>query len=77
MVPKTFVLIMAQVNAMTAIFVLDYLDRLNDASQKCEAVLRRARIQGSWSCVSLNSGLERNKEEEEKQAWRRHPGPDS
>ena len=32
---------------------------------KCKAVLRRARIQGSYSCVSLNSRLESNKEQEE------------
>jgi hypothetical protein len=35
-------------------------------AQKCEAVLKRARIQGSWIFVSLNSRLESNKEEEEK-----------
>ena len=29
--------------------------------QKCEAVPSRARIQGSSTCASLNSGLERNK----------------
>ena len=34
-------------------------------SQKCEAVRRRARIQGSWTFVLLNSGLERDKEQEE------------
>ena len=33
-------------------------------SQKCEAVPRRARIWGSWTCVSLHSRLESNKEEE-------------
>jgi len=32
-------------------------------SQKCEAVPRRARIQGSWNFESLNSRLESNKEE--------------
>ena len=35
------------------------------SSQKCEAVPRRARIQGSLTRVSLNSRLDRNKEEEE------------
>jgi len=34
-------------------------------SQKCAAVPRRARIEGSKTCVSLNSRLESNKEEEE------------
>ena len=38
-------------------------------SQKCEAVPRRARISGSYTFLSLNSGLESNKEEEED-----HPG---
>ena len=33
---------------------------------KCEAIPRRARIQGSQTFVSLNSSLESNKEEEEK-----------
>ena len=33
--------------------------------QKCAAVPRRARIQGSWSCVSFSSRLESNKEGEE------------
>ena len=32
-------------------------------SQKCAAVPRRARIEGSYSFVSLNSRLESNKEE--------------
>jgi len=31
--------------------------------QKCEAVPRRARIEGSYTCASLNSRLESNKEE--------------
>jgi len=31
----------------------------------CEAVSRRDRIQGSQACLSLNSRLESNKEEEE------------
>ena len=31
---------------------------------KCAVVPRRARILGSWTFVSLNSRLERNKEEE-------------
>ena len=34
-------------------------------SQKCTAVPRRARVQGSWIFVSPKSRLERNKEEEE------------
>ena len=34
--------------------------------QKCEAVPRRARIQGSWTFVSLNSGLEGKSNKEEK-----------
>ena len=34
------------------------------STHKCEAVPRRARIQGSYTCVSLNSGLESNEEEE-------------
>ena len=29
-------------------------------SQKCEAVPRRARIEGAWTCVSLNSRLQSN-----------------
>ena len=37
--------------------------------EKCEAVPRRARIQGSWRCASLNSKLERNKAEEEGWGW--------
>ena len=36
-------------------------------SQKCEAVPRRARIQGSYTCVSLKSRPESNKEEEEEE----------
>ena len=36
--------------------------------QKCGAVQRRARIEGALIVVSLNSGLESNKEEEE-EAW--------
>jgi len=36
-------------------------------SQKCAAVPRRARIQGSQTFVSLNSRLESNKEEEEEE----------
>ena len=38
------------------------------ASQKCAAVPRRARIEGSKTCVSPNSRLESNKEEEEGRA---------
>ena len=34
--------------------------------QKCEAIPRRARIQGAHTFVSLNSRLESHKEEEEK-----------
>ena len=34
-------------------------------SQKCEAVERRARISGSQTCVSLNSRMESNTEEDE------------
>ena len=34
---------------------------------KCAAVPRRARIQGSWTYVSLNFRLESNKEEEEEE----------
>ena len=34
-------------------------------SQKCEAVLRRAGIQGPQTCVSLNSRLESNDGEED------------
>ena len=41
-------------------------------SQKCEAVPRRARVQGSSTSVSLNSRLE--KEEEEEEARRREQG---
>ena len=33
---------------------------------RCAAVPRRARIEGSWSCVSLNSTLENTKEEVKK-----------
>ena len=33
-------------------------------SQKCEALPRRARIEGSQTCVSADSRLESNKEEE-------------
>ena len=40
------------------------LNLRTSTSQKCEAVLRRARIQGSKTCVSLNSGVESNKGEE-------------
>ena len=32
--------------------------------QKCEAVPRRARVEGSSTCVSLNSRLESNEEKE-------------
>ena len=32
-------------------------------SQKCEAILMRARIQGSYSCVSLNSRLDSKEED--------------
>ena len=35
------------------------------ALQKCEEVPSRARIHGSQTCVSLNSRLESNKEDEE------------
>jgi hypothetical protein len=35
------------------------------SSLKCEAVPRTARIEGPWTCVSLNSRLESNKEEED------------
>ena len=35
-----------------------------NTSQKCAGVQRRARIQGSWTLVSLNSRLEINKSEE-------------
>jgi hypothetical protein len=35
-------------------------------SQKCEVVPKRARVQGSWTFVSLKFRLESNKEEEEK-----------
>ena len=31
---------------------------------ECEAVSRRARLSGAWTCVSLNSRLGSNKEEE-------------
>ena len=41
------------------------LDSRTTTSQKCEAVPRRARIQGSWTFVPLNSRLERNEAEEE------------
>ena len=34
------------------------------SSLKCAAVPRRARIEGSWTFVSLNSRLESNEEEE-------------
>ena len=34
-------------------------------SQKCEAVPRRVRMQGSYTFASLNSRLESNREEEE------------
>ena len=40
-----------------------FLD-LRTTTQKCEAVPRRARIQGSRTCVSPNSRLESDKEEE-------------
>jgi len=33
----------------------------------CEAVSRRDRVQGSWTCLSLTSRLESNKEEEEEE----------
>ena len=33
--------------------------------QNCEAIPRRARIEGSWTCVSLNSRLEIIQEDEE------------
>ena len=39
-------------------------------SQNCEAVSRRARIQGSYTFVSLNSRLKSNKEEKEEE-WAR------
>ena len=38
---------------------------LRITSQKCEAVSKRVRIEGSQTCVSLNSRLKSNKEEEE------------
>ena len=41
------------------------LDLRTTASQNREAVPRRACIQGSWTCASLNSRLESNKEEKE------------
>ena len=41
-------------------------------SQKCEAVPRRARIWGSWTCVSPNSRLESIREEEP--PWRQPRG---
>ena len=40
------------------------LDLRTTTSQNCEAVPRRARIQGSWTFVSLNYRLESNREEE-------------
>ena len=39
------------------------LDLRTTTSQKCVAVPRRARIQGSYNCVPLNSRPESNKEE--------------
>ena len=45
--------------------VIPVLYLTTTTSQNCEAVPRRARIQGAWTCVSLNSRLESNKEEEE------------
>ena len=38
---------------------------LRTTLQKGAAVPRRARIEDSWTCVALNSGLESNEEEEE------------
>jgi len=34
-------------------------------SKKCAVVPRRARIEGAWTCVSLDSRLDSNKEQEE------------
>ena len=34
-------------------------------SQKCEAVPKKARIQGSYTCLSLNFRLDSNKEDQE------------
>ena len=42
------------------------LDLRTPDSRKCEAVPRRARIEGAKTLVSLNSRLEINREEEEK-----------
>ena len=41
---------------------------MND-SQKCEAVPRRARIRGSYTCASLNSRLESHKEKKKGEGW--------
>jgi len=42
-------------------------------SQKCAAIPRRARIQGSWTCVSLNSRLESNKERRRRKMGEKGP----
>ena len=42
-----------------------YMISTTTTSQKCEAVPRRARIDGSQTFVSLNSRLDSNEEEEE------------
>ena len=50
--------------------VLDFGMPLNfrtTASQKRETAQRRARIEGSWTCASLCSRLESNKEDEEEE----------
>ena len=48
------------------------LDLRTTTSQKCEAVPRRARIQGSWTIVSLNSRLESNRGKEEEEENHEH-----
>ena len=40
------------------------LNSRTSAEKKCGAISRRARIQGSWIVVSLNSRPESNKREE-------------
>ena len=47
--------------------VMSQMNLRTSTMQKCEVFPRRARIQGSYTCVSLNSRLESNKEEEEEE----------
>ena len=45
------------------------LNSRTTTSQQCAAVPRRARFEGSWTLVSLNSRLASSKEKEEDRIW--------